>query len=107
MYVNILLIKMLEPADNSLSSPGFIHSTQWVNKKCIYWFTLMDKRLYTSRYHSTREHFLMSLLYTINHTCLDTINYEIELVKTYLKCRELIPVLFEWAIFSNYHRNFY
>lgn len=30
----------------------------------------------------------MPLLHTINRTCLDTINYTIELVKTYLKCRE-------------------
>lgn len=32
----------------------------------------------------------MSVLHTINHTCLDTINYTIELVKTYLKCTECL-----------------
>lgn len=32
----------------------------------------------------------MPLLHTINRTCLDTINYTIELVKMYLKCREYL-----------------
>lgn len=35
----------------------------------------------------------MPLLHTINRTCLDTINYTIELVKTYLKCREYLSFL--------------
>lgn len=35
----------------------------------------------------------MSMLHTINRTCLDTINYTIELVKMYLKCREYLSFL--------------
>lgn len=35
----------------------------------------------------------MSLLHTINRMCLDTINYTIELVKMYLKCREYLSLL--------------
>lgn len=35
----------------------------------------------------------MSVLHTINHTCVDTMNYAIELVKMYLKCREYLSLL--------------
>lgn len=38
----------------------------------------------------TENIFFMSVLHTINHTSLDTINYTIELVKMYLKCREYL-----------------
>lgn len=43
----------------------------------------------------------MSVLHTINQTCLDTINYTIELVKTYLKCREYLSFLNGHYILEN------
>lgn len=62
----------------------------------------MDKRLYLKILAHPRRTFSHALVaYKINRTCLDTINYTIELVKTYLKCREYLSFLNGHYILEN------